>query len=266
MLSFHSIAGVLDPASHYKYNFGKSLSHVNALNAALKKLASPSEFIAMIPEVHSYVNTRGAFEGMYPRNAAEKVSPTEWWITFGGTTPVLQKYAIRIVSQCTSSSDCERNWSTYALVHTLVRNRLGFEKLHKMVFCHYNLRLRIRLILGEPKEKEVDTCALLMNTTLYDCNNEIMDWLGNSTSDSIQDEDEYDGDSDGDGDCPVVLEVVGQKRSRGSGMPPSEEEEEEEDVDDGEDDEGNNDVLPRESNEPLRKSTRKRRKRKLDSF
>jgi len=58
----------------------------------------------------------------------------DWWVLFGGDTPELQKYAIRIVSQCVSSSGCERNWSTFALVHTKVRNCLGYEKLRKLVY------------------------------------------------------------------------------------------------------------------------------------
>ena len=31
--------------------------------------------------------------------------------------------AMRLVSQCCSSSGCERNWSTFALLHTKVRNQ-----------------------------------------------------------------------------------------------------------------------------------------------
>ncbi|CAI9299539.1 unnamed protein product [Lactuca saligna] len=39
--------------------------------------------------------------------------PAIWWGTFGGATPHLTKIAIRILSLTSSSSGCERNWSTF---------------------------------------------------------------------------------------------------------------------------------------------------------
>jgi hypothetical protein len=68
----------------------------------------------------------------------------EWWSAYGGEYKELQMLARQIVSQCLSSSGCEPNWSTFALVHTKLRNRLGYEKLHKLVYVHYNLKLRIQ--------------------------------------------------------------------------------------------------------------------------
>ena len=217
------------------------MSHVRALTKAMKKMAEPSDFINVIPEIDMYINCRGSFDGMMPHNAASRLTPTQWWITFGEITPLLQKYALRIVSQCTSSSGCERNWSTFALVHTQVRNRLGYEKLHKMVYCHYNLRLRIRQILEDTKEREVDTCGMLMDVSLFDSENPIMDLLTNSMNDSEPVMDEYNGD-DHPSPSPVVLEVIQTNRSRGGRIRNrkrggGEEGEEEEDGEEGEEEE-----------------------------
>ena len=103
----------------------------------------------------------------------------DWWVLFGGDTPELQKFAIRIVSQCVSSSGCERNWSTFALVHTKLRNRLGYEKLRKLVYVRHNLKQRLKQGVGknQTEEKEADPCALLMDCTLFDESNPIMNWL-----------------------------------------------------------------------------------------
>jgi hypothetical protein len=46
-----------------------------------------------------------------------------------------------------------------------------------MVFCHHNLGIQIREILAESKAKEVDPCAVLMDVSLYDRENPIIDWL-----------------------------------------------------------------------------------------
>jgi len=76
-----------------------------------------------------------------------------------------------------SSSGCERNWSTFALVHTKLKNRLNYEKLHKLVFVHYNLKLRIKQFEDEMQslhqmqsieQGDFDPCSILMEVALYD--------------------------------------------------------------------------------------------------
>ncbi|CAH1437378.1 unnamed protein product [Lactuca virosa] len=47
-----------------------------------------------------------------------------WWGLFGGSIPHLTKITMRILSLTSSSSGCERNWSTFEAVHTKKRNRL----------------------------------------------------------------------------------------------------------------------------------------------
>jgi hypothetical protein len=47
----------------------------------------------------------------------------------------------RLVSQCVSSSGCERNWSTFSLLHTKVRNCLTHKKLNKLVHVNYRQSL-----------------------------------------------------------------------------------------------------------------------------
>jgi hypothetical protein len=158
------------------------------------KIADPEDALEAIEQFGQYSSFRGTFDTQMAREGASRLSPTQWWLSFGGDVGTLQKYALRIVSQCTSSSGCERNWSTFALIHTQVRNRLHYEKLHKLVYVHYNLQLRVQQIEGEMKEKELDPCGMMMNATLYDNANPIMDWLTNSRSESepLLDADDYD--------------------------------------------------------------------------
>jgi hAT family C-terminal dimerisation region len=58
--------------------------------------------------------------------------------------PNLAPIAARVLSQTVSSSQCERNWTTFTLIHTKPRNKLGMDRLMHLVFCHYNMRLRQR--------------------------------------------------------------------------------------------------------------------------
>ncbi|KAM0914219.1 hypothetical protein ACQ4PT_011657 [Festuca glaucescens] len=261
-----------------------------AFTKAIMKIADEEDAIEAIEQFGQYSSFRGNFDTQMARDGASRLSPTQWWLSFGGDVGTLQKYALRIVSQCTSSSGCERNWSTFALIHTQVRNRLGYEKLHKLVYVHYNLQLRVQQIEGEMKERELDPCGMMLNATLYDNANPIMDWLTNSRSESepLLDADDYDEEAAAayEGDYnnrlptpthdlvdPVLIEEplmrpINKRKTRTVNAPIIEEEDEdevEEETDDDMEDNGENEELPLDDNAaPRQVSTRRRIKsRKL---
>ncbi|CAN0913258.1 hypothetical protein LINGRAHAP2_LOCUS29497 [Linum grandiflorum] len=49
-------------------------------------------------------------------NLKFEYNPVAWWKMYGGEAKHLQKMAIRIMSLTSSSSACERNWSTFESV------------------------------------------------------------------------------------------------------------------------------------------------------
>jgi hypothetical protein len=49
--------------------------------------------------------------------------------------------AIRILSLTSSSSGCERNWSTFEGIHTKKRNRLDATRLNNLVYVQFNAKL-----------------------------------------------------------------------------------------------------------------------------
>ena len=61
--------------------------------------------------------------------------PYNWWATHGATCPILQKLALRIISQVTSSSSCERNWSTYGNLYSLKKSRLEQSRERRWCMC-----------------------------------------------------------------------------------------------------------------------------------
>lgn len=185
----------------------KKSSSQFAVTMAIKKLAkSTSEAAAAIDQYSQFIEKRGLFGDPEAKWSAlnGKTSAASWWGSYGGQCPELQAIARRIVSQCVSSSGCERNWSTFALVHTKVRNRLGYDKLQKLVFVHYNLKLSIQQFKVDFQyfqEKDFDPCSTMMDLALYDESNPIVEWLSNSMSESTPVLDEYD-DSDDDWSTP----------------------------------------------------------------
>ena len=66
----------------------------------------------------------------------------EWWFMYVNHAPTLRNLAIN--SQTASSLACERTWSTFALIHIKQRNRLAYPRLQQLVFCYYNMKLKIR--------------------------------------------------------------------------------------------------------------------------
>ncbi|XLS55859.1 hypothetical protein HN51_005614, partial [Arachis hypogaea] len=69
----------------------------------------------------------------------------EWWRLHGGSAPNLQKMAIHLFHQTSSSSGCERNWSFFEQIHSKRRNRLEHQRLSDIVYVTYNLRIQSRL-------------------------------------------------------------------------------------------------------------------------
>jgi hypothetical protein len=101
---------------------------------------------------------------------------------FGYSTPALQKLAMRLVSQCASATGCEQNWSTFAFIHTKVRNHLTYEKLHKLVYVNYNLRIQNSIDGGSPYHDDDDPFNRLMELALVDASNPICEWMEHARS------------------------------------------------------------------------------------
>ncbi|XP_075515270.1 uncharacterized protein LOC142549918 [Primulina tabacum] len=72
------------------------------------------------------------------------MSPTKWWVIHGASTPTLQSLALKLLGQPSSSSCCERNWTTYNFIHSLKRNKITPQRAEDLVYVHYNLRLLSR--------------------------------------------------------------------------------------------------------------------------
>ncbi|CAM0910861.1 unnamed protein product [Alopecurus aequalis] len=195
-------AGMLDPEAHYKYDLASNPHYMQAVTMAIQKVAdSPADAAEALDQFGIFRSSSGRFDTKLARHGAGKTRPEYWWRLYGGDVQTLQRYAIRIVSQCMSSSGCERNWSTFALMHAQAKTQLAREKLHKLVYVRYNLRLRTEQSETDTEEKdgnankEIDPCRMMMNVALYDEENPIMDWLNYPESASLtllDEEDECD--------------------------------------------------------------------------
>ncbi|RWR73239.1 hypothetical protein CKAN_00150000 [Cinnamomum micranthum f. kanehirae] len=113
-------------------------------NVIERLAASTDDAIWATNQIDIYNVRAGSFGTTTARRAIAQTYPAEWWLNYGESAPALRTIAIKVLSQTTSSSNCERNWSTFSFIHTRPRNRLTMQKLNKLVYIHYNLKLRSR--------------------------------------------------------------------------------------------------------------------------
>ncbi|XP_070682491.1 uncharacterized protein [Malus domestica] len=109
-------------------------------------------------EMHKY----RVKEGGFGRHLAElgcvendeNYNPVAWWYNYGNGVPHLQRMAIKILSLTTSSSGCERNWSSFEGIHIKKRNRLDTTRLNNLVYVQFNARIMNKK--KRENEKKVD--------------------------------------------------------------------------------------------------------------
>ncbi|MQL74012.1 hypothetical protein Taro_006371, partial [Colocasia esculenta] len=119
---------------------------IGAKNVIKRMLDNEDRAIIACKQMHDYRLQLYHFGTSTAQRAAQILSPADWWLDHGRTYGYedLAYVAIRVLSQTTSATGCERNWSTFGLIHTKQRNRLKSARLEKLVFCHYNMRLKLK--------------------------------------------------------------------------------------------------------------------------
>ena len=104
----------------------------------------------------------------------------KWWFMYGNHDPTLRNLALKVLSQTASSLACDRNWNTFSLIHTKQRNWLAYPRLQQLVFCYYNMKLKIR-----DMQVEIDKVAEKYYLDLLDIsvefgeeeNNQLFQWV-----------------------------------------------------------------------------------------
>eukprot|EP00253_Pinus_taeda_P032318 PITA_32318 len=82
--------------------------------------------------------------------------------------PELQNFGIRILSQGTSASACERNWSSFDHIHSKKRNRLLSGRLEDLVYVRSNLQLAMKNVAKESSNSSTPWINPVPNATMDD--------------------------------------------------------------------------------------------------
>ncbi|XP_075658678.1 uncharacterized protein LOC142628467 [Castanea sativa] len=129
----HAAAYWLNPAFQYdEENFcQKPVVNMAVLEYIGKKYDGDQEKV--IKETQYFRNRIGSFDRDLTLSTSKITHLDEWWKLWGSDAPNLQKLAIRILSQTSTSSGCERCWSLFDQIHSKRRNRLEHQRLNDLV-------------------------------------------------------------------------------------------------------------------------------------
>lgn len=190
----HNAAYLLDP----RYR-GENLKHeeLERAIALIVNLTSASEDdqIRVIGEITNYRTRQNVFDKSIIWVASKGVTsvcktpsdvmPATWWKNWLPNCS-LKDVAVKLLSMPASAASCERNWSTWGIVHSKLRNRLKTTRSGKLVYIKYNLKL----LSGDKKSGNAEELALNFSSE---------DEIG----DSEECEDDDDGGFDDEDDVPL---------------------------------------------------------------
>uniref|UniRef100_A0A803LRA4 DUF659 domain-containing protein n=1 Tax=Chenopodium quinoa TaxID=63459 RepID=A0A803LRA4_CHEQI len=154
--------------------------------------------------IYMYRDKAESFGNSSAQREIHQMDPAMWWMTYGDSAPELRKIVVRVLSQTTSSSNCERNWSMWSLVHTKTRNRLKYGRLHQIVYLRYNMKLKLRHMRRHGADELKTTYDPINLDYIFDVDDPLNEWLEESKAplfegDELSWLDYDDGREGGDG-------------------------------------------------------------------
>ncbi|XP_020112072.1 uncharacterized protein LOC109726710 isoform X3 [Ananas comosus] len=139
----HAAAAFLNPSIFYSPDFKFDANMRNSFHAAMWKMfPEEKDKIELTKEQPLYLNAQGALRSEFAILGRRLNAPGDWWAAYGYEIPILQRAAMRILSQPCSSYWFKWNWETFDNVITKKHSRMELEKLTDLLYVHCNLRLQ----------------------------------------------------------------------------------------------------------------------------
>ncbi|CAA0806447.1 Unknown protein [Striga hermonthica] len=117
---------------------------MNRVKCFKRIFEDPNDLRKVCMEYGEFSSATGLFSDSFIKEARVFEEPISWWANYGSRAKFLQSLAFKLLSQPTSSSCCERNWSTYSQIQNLKRNKLTSSRAEDLVYVHTNMRLLSR--------------------------------------------------------------------------------------------------------------------------
>lgn len=135
----HFLAYLIDP----RY-CGKFLTDEEKKEAMFYAKEKYSSFLPLLIKYQAKADPFYNF--LFDDDVVNQVSPLEWWkthCTSPDTETVVAKVTKQLLTASASTSSLERIFSTYSLIQSNLRNRLGNEKASKLLFLFKSLNKKL---------------------------------------------------------------------------------------------------------------------------
>uniref|UniRef100_A0A7N2RCL3 Uncharacterized protein n=1 Tax=Quercus lobata TaxID=97700 RepID=A0A7N2RCL3_QUELO len=149
----HAAATFLNPSYMCSEKFVESSEIKDGISFILENLVGIEEREDFMKQVQLYRNKVPSLFTIIAKTMLKTSHPRIWWDFCGDRLPVLQKYAIRILSQPCSSSLCKHNWNAYEVTQTKT-NMLTSEMLDNLVYLRMNSMMMEKFDTGESRNLE----------------------------------------------------------------------------------------------------------------
>ncbi|KAK2637135.1 hypothetical protein Ddye_031927 [Dipteronia dyeriana] len=153
----HAAAYYLNPRFQYSDGLSSHIEVKIGLMVCMEKLIPDEEArVRANLQVNLFKNKEEFFGYRRAKGLIENLSPADWWSSYGDEAPELKDFAVKVLSLTCSSSACERNLSTFNLIHTKKMNRLSTKKLNSLVYIMYNKRLQHKYLKKKALKDDED--------------------------------------------------------------------------------------------------------------
>ncbi|KAL2921061.1 Collagen type IV alpha-3-binding protein [Bienertia sinuspersici] len=107
----HAAGCFLNPQYMYgSHDIGNDQELLKGVKNAISRLERDIEReVRALQQIHLYKDKMDSFASASAQKVITLMNPAMWWLTYGESAPELQQIAVKILSQTTSSSHCERN-------------------------------------------------------------------------------------------------------------------------------------------------------------
>lgn len=154
----HAAAYLVDPEHADDAHAWENRELVEGFTKAAEKLVPQEHKSKILRQLLDFRNRTGPWSR--ETIALGKELPSyQFWQMFGSLAPELSRFAIKVLSQTSTSSACERNWSTYDFIHNKRRNRLSSKRANDLVYVFSNLRLVERMKSANYVEEFPEWCS-----------------------------------------------------------------------------------------------------------
>lgn len=142
------IAYLCDPIARHERPVKVALSTMNALGPFLQQWfrvrGETTDKVAsrVLGQLRELQNREGSFaDELNWQSAMSMQDITVWWKSCFSDMPELLQLAVYALSISPTSGAAERNWSAFGFIHCQRRNRLSTERVDKLVYLYWNLRM-----------------------------------------------------------------------------------------------------------------------------